>query len=570
MSANLATTANCSDFPWPLRYLCGMKSKQCAVSGSAFTLADDELEYYRQNGLPEPSLSPIERLRRRFSYRHGGKLYKSTCSGTGKSIISMYPPDCGFPVFEQTHWWSDNWNALDYGREFDFNRPFFEQFAGLYRDVPHLSLLNTNCENSYYTSHALNLKNGYLLFGAADSVDSMYGYFIINCKNVLDGISMHGCELCYDGVSSTGCYNCIGLVNCRNCSDCILTEECHSCSHCIGCVGLRGKSYHVLNIPVGKDGYEQYRRQLAVSRLGGLDVLRTQFSALKSSLPRIAAHQYSCEDSTGDMIINCKGCRETYDTSNSEDCRYMAFAGDSSGSVDCCYNGGGGVRFCYECVSTLGENSRFNVVVWHGSEVEYSMECHSSRNLFGCVGLRQAQFGILNRLYPQTEYQTLRAKIFEHMEKTGELGQMFPVKMSPFAYNDSIANLFFPLTEAQALHRGYRWHNEAEAAPAAGEAFIPPADISDVQDSILEKTLICSASKRPFKINRQELDFYRKLGIPIPRLAPPERHKVRLAARHHFSLYQRTSAVSGKQIDSIYAEKEAPRVISHEEWLNAD
>ena len=62
----------------------------------------------------------------------------------------MYSPDKEFKVYEQSEWWSDRWNPLDYGQDFDFSRSFFEQFDELLKEVPRLGLMLKDNENVEY------------------------------------------------------------------------------------------------------------------------------------------------------------------------------------------------------------------------------------------------------------------------------------------------------------------------------------------------------------------------------------------------------------------------------------
>jgi hypothetical protein len=73
-----------------------------------------------------------------------------------KEVLLGGSPDKKYKVYSQEFWWSDNWNALDYGRDFDFSRPFFEQYEELYTEVPQVSLITdyTKDENSAYTNFA--------------------------------------------------------------------------------------------------------------------------------------------------------------------------------------------------------------------------------------------------------------------------------------------------------------------------------------------------------------------------------------------------------------------------------
>jgi hypothetical protein len=50
-------------------------------------------------------------------------------------------------------------------------------------------------------------------------------------------------------------------------------------------------------------------------------------------------------------------------------------------------------------------------------------------------------------------------------------------------------------------------------------------------DSIVTKVIRCKESGRPFTIQKLELAFYRKLGLPIPQLHPDIRHEARMKQR---------------------------------------
>ncbi len=126
-----------------------VETKTCKHCGVDFPITDQDLEFYDKISpvfadvkctIPAPTLCPDCRLQRRLSWRNERKLYKRDCDATGKTIVSIYSPDKPLKVYHQDFWWSDAWNPLDYGRDFDFNRPFFEQFDELFRDVPHQNI----------------------------------------------------------------------------------------------------------------------------------------------------------------------------------------------------------------------------------------------------------------------------------------------------------------------------------------------------------------------------------------------------------------------------------------------
>jgi hypothetical protein len=149
------------------------ETKTCKHCGASFPITDKDLEFYdkispvfagKKYAVPSPTLCPDCRQQRRLTFRNERKLYKRNCDATGKTIVSNYSPDKPFKVYHQDFWWSDAWNPLDFGRDFDFNRPFFEQFAELMKDVPKSNITLINSENCEYSHIVSNSENLYLCY----------------------------------------------------------------------------------------------------------------------------------------------------------------------------------------------------------------------------------------------------------------------------------------------------------------------------------------------------------------------------------------------------------------------
>ena len=91
--------------------------------------------------------------------------------------------------------------------------------------------------------------------------------------------------------------------------------------------------------------------------------------------------------------------------------------------------------------------------------------CHHCQNCFGCVGLKNKSYCIFNKQYSKQEYNELVPKIIEHMKHphpqplshrervAEERGEFFPARYSPYAYNETNAYDYFPLSreEIQSL-----------------------------------------------------------------------------------------------------------------------
>ena len=137
------------------------------------------------------------------------------------------------------------------------------------------------------------------------------------------------------------------------------------------------------------------------------------------------------------------------------------------------------------------------------------------------------------------------------MIQSHERGEFFDPSLSPFAYNETVANELYPLEKNAALEQWY--HRQDDDVLFAQEQTIDVPDaITDVSDDILQQVITCSVSGKKFKIIKQELQFYRTNNIPVPMKHHDVRHHERLAQRPAKNLYLRTCDKTGAEIISVY------------------
>lgn len=87
-----------------------------------------------------------------------------------------------------------------------------------------------------------------------------------------------------------------------------------------------------------------------------------------------------------------------------------------------------------------------------------------------------------------------------------------------------------------------------------------PNDITKIPDDILNWAIICEATGKLFRITKQELEFYRKHNLPIPKKHPDERHLDRMALRNPSKLYERKCNQCGTTMPTTYAPERPERV----------
>ena len=126
--------------------------KTCTALGIPFEISEQDQRIYEKLGVSLPTRCPDERARARLAWRNERIFYRRPCDATGKPIVSIFDVGTPFPVYSQEYWWSDSWDPLSYGRDFDFSRGFFEQFVDLFRVVPQCALRCPQSENSEYTN----------------------------------------------------------------------------------------------------------------------------------------------------------------------------------------------------------------------------------------------------------------------------------------------------------------------------------------------------------------------------------------------------------------------------------
>ncbi len=197
-----------------------------------------------------------------------------------------------------------------------------------------------------------------------------------------------------------------------------------------------------------------------------------------------------------------------------------------------------GINFSLEC-HEIGDGVTsvyFSDQIWNGChDIYYCKAClNNCGNLFGCMGLKQKNYCILNKQYTKEEYEDLLPRIFAHMTHSassgsGELGEFFPSTLSPFGYNETLAQEYFPLSKDDAIAKEYKW-SDADNVTTIHESsnYEIPDDIGDTEDEICDKILSSEVSSQPFKLVSQELKFYKKMNIAVPRISHNERHFLRM------------------------------------------
>lgn len=525
----------------------------CTISGQQFYISDKETAFCERLGVPLPTTSPIERMRTLMAFRNEWKLYKRKCDATGQDIISAYPPDSPFKVYNNTTWWGDSWDPLEYGRDYDPSRSFFEQYKELQLQVPREGTSIFNSENCDYNSHTRQSKNCFLNSLVARCEDTHYSYWVVENKDVLDSMYTNKSTLCYFCSDVNNCYNCVMLQESSDCNDCFFSYQLKGCSNCIFSSNLVNASYRIFNKPCTKEEFETTKKKLLSGSWTAWQEAVTEFLKMRAETTQQNVHMLNSENATGDHIYNCKDCEYCFDSFNSEDCA-NSISLDDSKDIHSSYSAGWPrCEVVYNsCVSRGSTDIAFCTYTWASNNLRYCDSCISSKDCFGCIGLRHKQYCILNKQYTKEQYEELLPEIIAKIKEEGHWGEFFPQSISPYTYNETPAMDFFPLTKEEALSRGWQWRDAdiKDYQPATLSSI--PDSIHELADSITKEVLSCELCKKNYRIIPQELKFYKQMGLPIPRNCSACRHAQKMKMRNPPLLWLRQCGNCGVEMYSSF------------------
>jgi hypothetical protein len=543
--------------------------KICQNCKQNFTIESEDFDFYRKIDVPPPTFCPECRMMRRFLWKNERSLYKRKCNvlGHNEEFISMYSPESDVVLYDKDFWWSDKWNPLEYGIDYDLNRSFFEQFHELQKKTPRCPLVNNQSINSDYCNFADENKNCYLITTANRNENSFYGFFLVDNKDIMDCLFCSESELIYDCVDCHKCFRLFSSQQCKNCIDSSFLFDCSNCNNCLFSVGLRGKSYYLFNKPCSREEYEEERKKIFGSHRKYSEAIK-KFEDIKLNFSlRKCSNLISCNNASGDFIFQSKNVKEGFDVYDSENISYAQQGVNSKDSFD--IFSFDTTELCYESLSVGLPTNKclFTVFCRSSDNLTYCDNCRGSHDLFGCVSLRNKSYCILNKQYTKEQYEEMVPKIIRHMNEypykdtAGNIyryGDFFPTELCPFAYNETLAQEYFPLKKGVAIQHGFSWKtNDTKQYPITVEYEKIPDRINDVPDSIIKEVFGCAHAgvcvhqcTTAFRIVPEELSFYKKMDIPLPRLCSNCRHYERLKKRNPMRLWYRSCQCAGEKSEN--------------------
>ncbi len=533
------------------------EKKICQNCKKEFIIEPDDFGFYNKIDVPPPTFCHQCRLQRQLLFRNNRVFYRNKCALCGKEVLTVYNPNQSFVIYCRECWLSDNWDPVSYGRDYDFSITFFEQFRSLQASVPRSNLYQTNFISSEYCNYGLDFKESYLLFGGYNNERVYFGNQVFNSKDSLDIAFVEKAELSYEIFECKRTNRVFFSHHSDDCVDCRYLIDCNNCLNCFGCVGLKKKQYCAFNEQLTREEYADFIKSENLGSYSAHLKYLEKLSTLEMDLPHRYARIFKSASSDGDDLSEAKNTHFAFTSRQVEDSKFLFFIRNNvKNCYDNCFQGFNS-EFLYEIAHGFGgSNSAFGVRNHYNQSAYYSEDCHDCQYVFGCEGLRKKKYCILNKQYSKEEYEKLVPKIISqmkdmpHKELKGTIytfGEFFPPSLSPFAYNETIAQEYFPLSKDEALACNFKWEDlEKRNYQITAETNNLPDHIKDTSDDITSKVVGCAHKGKckeqcteAFKITSFELRFYKRMNLPLPRLCPSCRHFQRLKQRNPLKLWHR-------------------------------
>ncbi len=347
---------------------------------------------------------------------------------------------------------------LDYG--LDNQKSFFKTLGQLFKTVPkELCFQMGSGENTDYADVVWWSRNVYLSnFIVYDCENVCYSMVAReHCVNIFNSLMIFkNCDNVYSSVWVIESYNIFYSRYIKNSSDIWFSKNLIWCTHCIWCSDLENKSYCIQNKQYNKEEYFQKYKHLLANKW--------KFSKFFGQVSW-EGQNFGSNNVTGNFVIDSeevKDCHLSYNLKKSNKVIFGWWEYGDENFVDVFIWGAWQWKNIYAVNWTAEtENVYCSTLVVKSSEIYYSFWLDACSYCFGCIGLKNKSYCILNKQYTKEERYDKVDEIFTQMEKDWTLWKFFPWSMNPFYFNDTAAYLIDDtFTKEEVEAEGYLRRDE--------------------------------------------------------------------------------------------------------------
>src|SRR3989338_3228329 len=491
--------------------------KTCIDCKNEFIINSGDLILYQKVGLEIPEQCFDCRLKQYFAFWVFGKFRKGVSDLSGESLITILPSNARYPIYKSHEWWSDAWDPMSFGQDYDPSKSFFDQLKELQEKVPRPHQMGENNTNCDWCDDAWESKNCYLSRAFVKCENLNYCFRIVESKDSFDLTLCYYLQGSYDCLACHNSYNLNFSESSRDCIDSYFLFDCRNCQNCFMCWNLRNKNYYIRNKQYTKEEYESELKKIKLDSHKNIENLKNEFENI---LKNNAAHRENMNikttNSIGNYLTNCDKCVNVFTWENSQNCRNSLRGLNTKDCIDQLgtwnnelSSNNSGVFGGYQIKHSVWSDARYS---------EYLDLCYEVEYCFGCVGLRKKKYCILNKQYNKEGYEKLKSEIISDMSKRGEYGKFFPYSMGFCPYNLSTGMMYFKdIKKEEILKHGGYWSDEDFSSQDGISSLELPDSILETEKSITLQALICPESKYRFNISEAEYKFHKNKNFALAR-----------------------------------------------------
>ena len=529
-----------------------------------FEITSEDIEFLTMLRVPPPNYCPTCRRMRRLVHMNMTRLFKRECSVPGhtETMISIFPSECPFPVYDYQYFIGDEFDAFSFTKKYEQGESPMEKLFNLRKEFPMPSFLNRDpsCINSEYTNGGRDNKNCYFAMGCYTAEDVWYSNLVNKSRNVMDSRAVNNSEFVYDSLYSDRLYKTSSAYFSDSCTDSMFLFDCRNCTNCFGCVNLRNSKYCIFNEQYSKESYEEFMKSIKPFSHEVMKECKEKFWTLVKKLPMNAAHNIGSSNVSGVSVTKSSNLFDVVDADNSEHSRHCDGLLSHKDSMDLLFSGGNS-HHLYGTVNigSLSSGVRFSVSSKFCTDCEFVFNSKNLNNCFMCFGLQNKSYCILNTQYSPEEYWPMVDKIKAEMLKRGEYNDGLGFEFSAQAYNFSMAQVSYPLSDDLIIKLGAYTAKEPETNVGSLEVLTQselPSTMDKVTDEIINKAISCEISGRAFRVIQTELNFYRSMGLPLPTVHPVLRMEEKFRMAPNGRKYKSVCAKCERDINSLFDPKE--------------
>lgn len=518
--------------------------------------------------LPIFDLSPKAREINRLIWRNERKFYKIEWKSW--NLVSTIHPEMRKKIvsYEEfsTYNHEENWISYSWNIYLDFKK--------LLLSSQHANLVSVWLEDSSYCNQEAYDKWCYLNVWWHSNHDSMYNTFATESKDSVDNYWVFKSELVYGSINIFQSSKVFFSNQVKNSFNIYFGYDLVWCQNVIFWNWLENGSYIYKNKKLEKEEWlkidDDFKKKLKTYDWF-IELQKEYYKFLIETKANEIFIEWS-EESYWNIITDSKNSFYTLYWEKNENIYNANIAWDIKNWID--INSFAEWSKLYNVVSSFKVNStNSSWLIVESNDSYYCFWLDSTNFMFSCFWfwLKGKSYMILNKQYEKSKWEEKVKEIINELQKKWEWGRFLKPELSPYPYNDSVAMEYHPIKEAiylndekivkkEIIDKNWEWIIYVlEPNKFISKAILDlwwvekvniywrtketeidiPEDmekleaselpnIDDVDYNILKKAIICEKSKRPFRIVKKELDFYKKYSLPLPRLHYEERHKERI------------------------------------------